>query len=210
MKLNDIETSRASWFVERPKDHCKIYKIDNIFYKFWSEPHAAYYVQDGLDHVYQGYKNLASITTGLITEKTCPAFKELIFDDQDQCCGYAMYEGIPLWPDEQYYKFIDYLVDVSIETGYGYRDLNPYNVVQYKDGFSVIDINFNPIKLNHGKKFDEVEFNTWIYTFSSEDPYYMDKTQTEIRCLSSGKVSMNDVLRIESMFVIYSLNAGNK
>lgn len=181
MKLSDIDFSNYDTFIERPKDHCKLYKIGNLYYKIWTETHAAYYIQTGLDNIYNGYKSIASITTGLIDSNTCSTFVDLIHNDTGKCCGYIMHEGTTIHePTEDYKKFVDYLVDHSLKTGYAYKDLNYYNVVIYRGNYSLIDINFNPIKLNHGRILDSTEMYDWFRSFKNKDGYYLKKLFKEL------------------------------
>jgi hypothetical protein len=157
MKLLGEGISR---FNESPT--CKIFLKDGIYYKFWCKPTFAFYILNGLSLEWQNPFTIAPLTHGLLTEDTCCAFKDILQDENGICIGYSTIEGTHIDKDDPRYEtFIDKLVDTSIKTGYGFADANHWNVVDIQGKLSLIDLDFPPIKLNHGLTFSKAERRLW-------------------------------------------------
>lgn len=149
--------------------HSVFYK-DNIYYKIWGfGPIGPFVTFDGLDAIWHGNHTLASLKVGLLTGETCHAFKDTLHDTDGNCIGYSMHAGKIIDKfDPRYKTFINKLVEVSIETGYLYKDIAPYNIIDFNNKLSIIDVGFTPMKIHHNKKLSPNEWKVWIYMINYE------------------------------------------
>jgi len=150
-----------------------VYKKDNRYYKIWRFHNPGFYTMEGLNIIWQGCHTISSISVGLINSETCPAFIETLHNEVGDCIGYCLEEGKKIESlDPRYPKFIERLVDISIEKGYGIDDCNVKNIVDIRGKLSIIDINFPPIKLNHAVNFSSSELDFWYDCFGSKSEYF--------------------------------------
>ena len=162
IKSNEIEMLGEPTYrwLKTPKS--KIFLKGGIYYKIYCKPTLSFYIVNGLNMEWQNHSTLAAVTVGLINEDTCCAFKDILQNENGICIGYTTVEGIPIEETHpQYDSFIDKLVEVSIKTGYGFDDANPWNIVDVQGKLSLIDLDFHPIKLDHGVKFSRDEQYRW-------------------------------------------------
>jgi len=156
-----------------------LYYDNNFYYKiinnisYYSRTSLGYYILDGLNLQWLGMKEMSIYHTGLIAQETVPAFHEFIYDN-GICCGYSTYRGklvdqnLKSTNQVKFLKYIKKLVDHSVKCGWGYVSLNLHNIIEYKEELSFIDLDFAPIKLNHGFSFDENEKKVWQNEFRSD------------------------------------------
>ena len=160
----------------------RVFHDDQYYFKLWGIYTPTFFEQDGLDLIWVGREKLATIKRNMVTPENCCAFKELIFHE-GICRGYVMHKGTHPAHDvsrDTYIKFVDTLVKISLETGYGFVDVHQYNMITYKGKLSLIDLNFSPIKLRHSKKFSPIELELWYETFASKDNIYLDKLRKHL------------------------------
>lgn len=175
MKLEDINFDLLTKVeVVTKKDGSSLYKDNKFFYKLFPGWNSSSYIQDGLDLLWCRQDKIATDSVGLITKDICPALHDYIYDN-GVCMGYIMHEGNILEDVEVYKLFVNKLVNHSLSVGYGIVDCNIYNIIMYEGAPSLIDINFHPIKLLHGKSFNDAEYKLWISTFSCDDGIYINK-----------------------------------
>ena len=175
MQLKDINFDKlVQVSVQEKQDYTKIYKGEDRYYKILPSIHASNYIQDGLDYIWVTHTKLSADYVGLITEKTCPALVEYIYDGES-CIGYIMHEGETLYDQKIYTDFIEVLVEHSLNLGYAIVDVNMHNVIIFNDAPCLIYINFHPIKIKHDKKLDEHENKLWQGSFSCLDSIYLNK-----------------------------------
>jgi hypothetical protein len=162
IKSGEIESLGESISRYSPIPKSKIFLKDGIYYKFWCKPTSAFYILNGLNMEWQSHTTITPLSFGLLTEDTCCAFKDIIQNENGICIGYTTIEGTHISKtDARYESFVDKLVDVSIKTGYGFADANHWNIVDIQGNLSLIDLDFPPIKLNHGLKFSTEEQYLW-------------------------------------------------
>jgi hypothetical protein len=142
----------------------KLFLKDSIYYKIWDTSSHPFFIVDGLDLIWQGHDTIAPISVGIINQETCPAFKELLFNNEEVCVGYSMYEGRVIEnTDSRYDNFTNLLIDCSLNQGYCFNDASWWNIVDYKGKLSLIDIDFPPAKIYHNKTLSETEKKRWDY-----------------------------------------------
>jgi len=179
MRLEDIDFKNLSRVATKKKP--QIYYDNKFYYKVWDNwHHTAYHTIVGLDTIYHSMNNLSTVRLGLITDETCSAFQDLIFNSTNICCGYVMHKGTETTNHNEYLKLLDKLVINAFSTGYSLRDVNIHNTVMYNNQCSVIDIDTNPIKLFHNKKLNELELKRWYDSFYNLDNLYLDKIKQRL------------------------------
>jgi len=182
IQLNTINVSQLTFKQVHTTNNdnykVKIYSDEFYFYKIWGKyTPLTYFIQNGLDYIWMGKDKLPSVKMGMINDELCPALVDFIYDGYI-CVGYKTHKGIhPAvdLPFNEYLAFVDKLVDTSEKTGYGYVDIHQYNMIILNGKLSLIDLNFMPIKLNHGKQLNNIEKDAWIESFANKDMFYIDK-----------------------------------
>jgi hypothetical protein len=185
--INFLQLKKIQNYGNSPKP--TIYYDDKFYYKIINNiscdhrTSLGYYILDGLDWKWLGMNEMSIKHTNLITKETIPAFHEFIYDG-DICCGYSTHRGEPMKVYNsntfEYMKFLTYikkLVDHSIECGWGYVSLDSNNIIEYNGEFSFIDLDFAPIKLNHGFSFNSIEQKVWENEFRSDIYFKMLSTR---------------------------------
>jgi hypothetical protein len=164
----DLLGINLAQFSKKPKP--KLFLKDGIYYKIWDQASHPYYTFNGLDLIWEGHDTLASVKVGLINDLTCPAFKDLLFNNDRVCIGYSMYEGSVIdKTDSRYEPFIKILVEQSLKFGYCFNDASWWNIIDYKGTLSLIDIDFPPAKIFHNKTLTETEQKRWNYIVDSQN-----------------------------------------
>ena len=174
MRLEDIKLDALTQ-VPRVKDRTKTYFDPNFYYKIWDYHHTAFHTQVGLDRIYMGMDELASVKVGLINDATCHAYAESIYDDNGVCRGYIMHRGLPVENEDDLANFTSLLAEHSLRAGHAMVDVNIHNVIVYDGKCSLIDIDCCPIKLLHGKTLSEVESDRWFTSFYNPDRIYFNQ-----------------------------------
>jgi hypothetical protein len=181
MRLQDIDLSKLQ---SEDRNRSTVYYDDKFYYKIFhtvgldTQPSIAYFTLDGLDLQWSGADELAVKKVGLL-DLICPAYHDSIYNN-GVCVGYVTHRGAPANKFKQtqtgmlkYMKFVKELADISIKTGWGIVSVNTDNMVVYQDQLSFADLEFSPIKLNHGKQLTDFEQGLWENEFRSFDGYYL-------------------------------------
>jgi len=160
--------------IEVRSDNVSMYKVDDVYYKIWTQRSDSFYIINGLDFIWQGCQTMSPLTVGLINQQSCPAFIETLHNESGECIGYTTIKGNPICKSHSMYlKFIDTLVDISVDTGYGFIDVGDYNVIELNGVLSLIDIDFAPVKLDFNKQLSNIELNQWYNMFGpAKHEYY--------------------------------------
>ena len=84
---------------------------------------------------------IKAILCGFYDKNTVPALKSIIFDGRD-CVGYVMGEGVLLskFNEKLPIYFKDMIFEKTKTTGYCFIDLTTDNIIKYKSGCSLIDL----------------------------------------------------------------------
>jgi hypothetical protein len=129
-KEEDIKQLTIIPKINDSKDLATVYKKDNRYYKIWRFQSASFYSFEGMNAIWQGCHTLSGISLGLINDETCPALIETLHNKAGDCIGYCTQEGKHIESsDPRYFKFIERLVDISIEKGYGIVDCDIKNII---------------------------------------------------------------------------------
>ena len=161
MRLAEIDSTKLEripikldWGEGHPTSDRSFFRHDGLIYKIWGEHF------NGHDHVIQGDKfvlhqygdnmtGLALIDVGFVTEKTCPALVDLIWDDDNKCRGYVMREGTLLKSFSEISKeFIQEIFTASISTGFFHTDFAPKNIISCDGTLSLIDLDTVPSRID--------------------------------------------------------------
>jgi len=190
MLLNSINFSKLT--IEERRDTRKNLPIlydDCFYYKIIHEisPYvkmsSAYYTLEGLNLVWQGTEQMAIEKVGLLSTDIIPAFYKFIYHN-DQCCGYIMHRGTLIEKTSRssidYLKFLKLLVDKSIECGWAIPSVGKHNIIEYNGQLSLIDLDFNPIKLKHNYSLNEFEMKLWENEFHSDDHLYLKMIKNKL------------------------------
>jgi len=190
MLLNDIDFSKLT-LEERngTRINLPIFYDDHFYYKIihkispYVKLSSAYYTLEGLDLVWQGTEQMAIEKVGLLSTDIIPAFYKFIYHN-DQCCGYAMHRGTLIentnYSDVDYIKFLKLLVDKSIQCGWAIPSVGKHNIIEYNGKLSLIDLDFNPIRLNHNRSLSNFEIQIWENEFHSDDQLYLKMIKNKL------------------------------
>jgi hypothetical protein len=104
---------------------------------------------EGLD----GRQQLPGFLLGLYDESVCPAFVSNIYFG-DQLAGYIMRRGRVIdrfqSRNPAHDRFLARIIDNSLASGFGFRDLKPNNIIEMPDGrLSLIDLDTPLASLKH-------------------------------------------------------------
>jgi hypothetical protein len=79
-----------------------------------------------------------------------------------------------------YLKFLKKLVDKSIECGWAIPSVGKHNIIKFNNHLSLIDLDFNPIKLKHNQLLNEFEMQLWENEFHSDDHRYLKMIKNKL------------------------------
>jgi SAM-dependent methyltransferase len=129
----------------------RIYKDGQYFYKIWDPDYSErrIIVYDG-QRIFidtrdpHGKEILPGFQFGLFDQHICPAFVDYIHDG-DTLRGYKTLSGQPLASfdplDPVLTKYIAYFMQMTLASGFVYRDLKPRNIIKLPNGsLSLIDL----------------------------------------------------------------------
>jgi len=141
---------KLAWGANDPLSERHFYRADGLVYKIWGELYNAKdYIVDGDSYQLHQYRSTDSgtalIDIGFISQSTCPALVDLIWDKEKRCRGYITREGRPLVSmSEIDPEFLREVCATSRRTGYFHTDLCPKNLISIDGRTSLIDLDTVP------------------------------------------------------------------
>lgn len=151
-ELTPIRTTLA-WGTGNFSEERFFYRNDRHYFKLWGRRFVSHRLKL-VGSRYEPYEfkegdvPIASIACGLVTEDTCPALVDLIYDRTGTCRGYVTLVGELLEKGaEPAAEFVDAVFELSVQCGYVFSDLKPENVIVVNGVCSLVDLDTPPSEI---------------------------------------------------------------
>lgn len=151
-ELTPIHTTLA-WGAGNFSEERFFYRNERHYFKLWGRRFSSHRLKLVGSHYrpydfMKGDQPIASIACGLVTEETCPALVDLIYDRTGCCRGYVTLVGELLEKGTEPNKdFVDTVFRLSVQCGYVFSDLKPDNVIVVNGVCSLVDLDTPPSEI---------------------------------------------------------------